>query len=126
MFLKLLFVLQLFYILDLAVIKASIICLYLRVFSIRSFRTGFNFLLGFSYVLLSLVQCQPLNHYWNGWDGRHPGKCADLNLIGLTHVGFNIGLDVWMLILPASQVYKLNLPLKKKLGVMAMFGVVVL
>ncbi|KAI8231591.1 hypothetical protein K4K56_002249 [Colletotrichum sp. SAR 10_98] len=129
MFLKLLFVLQLFYILDLAVIKASIICLYLRVFSIRSFRTvlwctqGFNFLLGFSYVLLSLVQCQPLNHYWNGWDGRHPGKCADLNLIGLTHVGFNIGLDVWMLILPASQVYKLNLPLKKKLGVMAMFGV---
>ncbi|CAI0651059.1 unnamed protein product [Colletotrichum noveboracense] len=125
MFLKLLFVLQLFYILDLAVIKASIICLYLRVFSIRSFRTGFNFLLGFSYVLLSLVQCQPLNHYWNGWDGRHPGKCADLNLIGLTHVGFNIGLDVWMLILPASQVYKLNLPLKKKLGVMAMFGVVV-
>ncbi|KAH9227235.1 hypothetical protein K456DRAFT_922295 [Colletotrichum gloeosporioides 23] len=86
---------------------------------------GFNFLLGFSYVLLSLVQCQPLNHYWNGWDGRHPGKCADLNLIGLTHVGFNIGLDVWMLILPASQVYKLNLPLKKKLGVMAMFGVVV-
>uniref|UniRef100_L2FME2 CFEM domain-containing protein n=1 Tax=Colletotrichum fructicola (strain Nara gc5) TaxID=1213859 RepID=L2FME2_COLFN len=129
MFLKLLFVLQLFYILDLAVIKASIICLYLRVFSIRSFRTvlwctqGFNFLLGFSYVLLSLVQCQPLNHYWNGWDGRHPGKCADLNLIGLTHVGLNIGLDVWMLILPASQVYKLNLPLKKKLGVMAMFGV---
>ncbi|KAF5502486.1 Satratoxin biosynthesis SC1 cluster protein 4 [Colletotrichum aenigma] len=129
MFLKLLFVLQLFYILDLAVIKASIICLYLRVFSISLFRTvlwctqGFNFLLGFSYVLLSLLQCQPLNHYWNGWDGRHPGKCADLNLIGLTHVALNIGLDVWVLILPASQVYKLNLPLKKKLGVMAMFGV---
>ncbi|TDZ38474.1 GPI-anchored protein 10 [Colletotrichum spinosum] len=128
MFLKLLFVLQLFYILDLAVIKASIIYLYIRVFNIRSFRTvlwctqGFNFLLGFSYVLLSLVQCQPLDHYWNGWDGRHPGKCADLNTIGLTHVAFNIGLDVWMLILPASQVYKLKLPLKKKLGVMAMFG----
>ncbi|TEA21124.1 hypothetical protein C8034_v002520 [Colletotrichum sidae] len=128
MFLKLLFVLQLFNILDLAVIKASIIYLYIRVFNIRSFRTvlwctqGFNFLLGFSYVLLSLVQCQPLDHYWNGWDGRHPGKCADLNTIGLTHVAFNIGLDVWMLILPASQVYKLKLPLKKKLGVMAMFG----
>ncbi|KAF6802706.1 integral membrane protein, partial [Colletotrichum plurivorum] len=128
-FLKIMFVLQLFYILDLAVIKASILYLYLRVFSIRKFRTVlwvtqiFNILLGFAYVLLSLVQCQPLQHYWNGWDGEHTGKCADLNTIGLTHVGFNIGLDVWMLILPLTQLYKLKLPRKKKIGVMAMFSV---
>ncbi|KAF9876119.1 CFEM domain-containing protein [Colletotrichum karsti] len=129
MFLKLLFVLQLFYILDLAVIKASILFLYLRVFNIKSFRPvlictqGFNFLLGAAYIILSLAQCQPLQHYWNGWDGEHEGKCADLNKIGLTHVAFNIALDVWMLILPATQVFKLNLPRKKKIGVMAMFGV---
>lgn len=126
------FILQLFYIIDLAVIKASIIYLYLRVFNIRKFRTIlwatqlFNTLLGSAYVLLSLVQCQPLQHYWNGWDGEHEGKCADLNTIGLTHVGFNIGLDVWMLILPATQLYKLKLPRKKKIGVMAMFSVGIL
>ncbi|KAF6795339.1 integral membrane protein [Colletotrichum sojae] len=128
-FLKIMFVLQLFYILDLAVIKASMLYLYLRVFSTRKFRTVlwatqiFNILLGSAYVLLSLVQCQPLQHYWNGWDGEHTGKCADLNTIGLTHVGFNIGLDVWMLILPLTQLYKLKLPRKKKIGVMAMFSV---
>ncbi|KAF4781173.1 CFEM domain-containing protein [Colletotrichum scovillei] len=129
MFLKLQFVLQLFYISGLAVIKASVIYLYIRVFSIQGFRTLlwctqiFNFLLGGSYILLSLVQCQPFQHYWNGWDGEQDGHCADLNTIGLTHVAFNIALDVWMLILPATQLYKLNMELKKKIGVMAMFSV---
>ncbi|KAI3543832.1 integral membrane protein [Colletotrichum abscissum] len=129
MFLKLLFVLQLFYISGLAVIKASVIYLYIRVFNIQGFRTLlwctqiFNFLLGGGYILLSLVQCQPFQHYWNGWDGEQDGHCADLNTIGLTHVAFNIALDVWMLILPATQLYKLNMELKKKIGVMAMFSV---
>ncbi|KAK1462889.1 integral membrane protein [Colletotrichum cuscutae] len=128
MFLKLLFVLQLFYISGLAVIKASVIYLYIRVFNIQGFRTLlwctqiFNFLLGGGYILLSLVQCQPFQHYWNGWDGEQDGHCADLNTIGLTHVAFNIALDVWMLILPATQLYKLNMELKKKIGVMAMFS----
>ncbi|KAK7448629.1 integral membrane protein [Colletotrichum acutatum] len=66
---------------------------------------------------------KPFQHYWNGWDGEQDGHCADLNTIGLTHVAFNIALDVWMLILPATQLYKLNMELKKKIGVMAMFSV---
>lgn len=39
-----------------------------------------------------------------------------------THAALNIALDVWMLALPASQIWRLNLSWKKKIGVLAMFG----
>ncbi|KAK1536447.1 uncharacterized protein CCOS01_01767 [Colletotrichum costaricense] len=47
----------------------------------------------------------------------------DFNKLVLTHVGFNILLDIWMLALPLTQLYKLNLGFKKKLGVILMFSV---
>jgi hypothetical protein len=35
----------------------------------------------------------------------------------------NLLLDLWMLILPATQTYRLGLVCKKKIGVIAMFSV---
>ncbi|KAF5519204.1 hypothetical protein CGCA056_v009027 [Colletotrichum aenigma] len=69
-----------------------------------------------------LLKCQPIQHYWNGWDGEHAGKCLSLQNIVLTHVTINVCLDVWMLILPLTQIYKLKLPLRRKISVMAMFS----
>ncbi|KAF3802796.1 hypothetical protein GCG54_00014033 [Colletotrichum gloeosporioides] len=129
---QLVFIIQFFYIVDLALIKASILYLYLRVFHMSSIRTVlwgtqvFNFILCTLFVLLSIFQCQPIQHYWNGWDGEHAGKCLSLQDIVLAHVAINVGLDVWMLILPLTQIYKLNMPLRRKISVMAMFSVGIL
>lgn len=38
----------------------------------------------------------------------------------------NIALDVWMVILPFTQLYHLGLKLRKKVGVIAMFSVGIL
>lgn len=50
----------------------------------------------------------------------------DINALAFAHSGVNIVLDVWMLVLPAAQVWKLNMPLLKKLEVMAMLAVGIL
>ncbi|KAK1839919.1 CFEM domain-containing protein [Colletotrichum chrysophilum] len=116
-------------IIDLALIKASILYLYLRVFHVSSIRAilwgtqVFNLLLCTLFVLVSIFQCQPIQHYWNGWDGEHAGKCLSLQDIVLTHVAINVGLDVWMLILPLTQIYKLKMPLRRKISVMTMFSI---
>ncbi|KAL2279610.1 hypothetical protein FJTKL_13299 [Diaporthe vaccinii] len=39
-----------------------------------------------------------------------------------SHAIINIALDLWMLALPASQVWGLKMPLRRKIGVMIMFG----
>ncbi|GJC87571.1 hypothetical protein ColLi_10409 [Colletotrichum liriopes] len=41
--------------------------------------------------------------------------------IALSHGGLNVALDVWMLVLPAVQIWGLNMRLREKLGYMSMF-----
>ncbi|KAJ4252368.1 hypothetical protein NW762_010966 [Fusarium torreyae] len=43
--------------------------------------------------------------------------------MGISHGAINVALDIWMLILPITQLYKIGLKLKKKLGVIAMLSV---
>ncbi|KAK1477385.1 hypothetical protein CCUS01_16659 [Colletotrichum cuscutae] len=81
-------------------------------------------LVGFIFIVFSFVQRQPTWLIWEGWRDKEPrGVILDLNKMGLSHGGMNIALDVWMLILPLTQLYKLNLKMKKKLGIIAMFSV---
>ncbi|GJC94814.1 integral membrane protein [Colletotrichum higginsianum] len=125
----LLFVLEFFYLVGLAVIKASILFFFLRIFPERRFRRVLwlmqvlNMLVCLSFVILCFAQCRPFSHFWTGWDGQHEGKCLDLNKIGLSHVALNIVLDVCMLALPVTQIYKLQMDRRKKIGVIAMFQV---
>nr|XP_036586232.1 CFEM domain-containing protein (integral membrane protein) [Colletotrichum truncatum]KAF6796639.1 CFEM domain-containing protein (integral membrane protein) [Colletotrichum truncatum] len=132
-FLKLMFVLEMIYILAMAAIKASILFCFLRIFPDRVFRRAvfatqmFNLLVALTWVILCCVQCQPISYAWNGWDGEHQGGCGvQSSSIGLIHVAFQIAIDLVMLVLPITQVYKLQMDFKKKLGVMAMFLVGIL
>ncbi|TEA20576.1 hypothetical protein C8034_v001766 [Colletotrichum sidae] len=129
-FLRLLLTVQTHYIFVLAIIKASILCFFLRIFPDHKFRVvvwftlAYDLLVGFIFIVCSFVQRQPTWLIWEGWRDKEPrGVVLDLNEMGLVHGGMNIALDVWMLVLPLTQLYKLNLKLKKKLGIMAMFGV---
>lgn len=129
---QIVFVTQIFYISGLFLIKASIIFFYLRIFPSVRFRRvlwatqGINILIAFLYFILTFTQCEPLHLYWTGWDGQQAGACRDFNALVLSHTGLNIALDIWMLALPLTQLYKLNLRLRKKIGVMVMFSVGIL
>lgn len=127
-----LFATQILYVVGLMTLKASVLFFFLRIFPTRGFRTiiwathGLNFLVGLIYIILTFAQCRPLSLYWTGWDKNESYKnerCLDFNRFILSNAIINIILDVWMLILPLTQLYKLNLILRKKIGVMLMFSV---
>lgn len=51
------------------------------------------------------------------------GKCSNVPTQGWAHVCINIIADFVILLLPLRTIWKLNLELNKKFGVMAMFSV---
>ncbi|KAK1975872.1 CFEM domain-containing protein [Colletotrichum cereale] len=125
------FAFEILYFVTLAVIKASILFLYLRIFGaitdvFRQILWGthiFNLAVCITFIVVNLNQCKPLSYFWYGWDGKYPGYCIDLSAMTLSHASLNIAIDVWMLVLPATQIYKLNLQKRQKAGIMSMFGV---
>lgn len=131
-FLKIFFIFEALYFFTLATIKASILFFYLRIFPDQTFRIVlwctqiFNLLSATTFIIIICVQCRPVSYFWTGWDGEHEGSCWDINAIAWAHGGINTALDVWMLVLPATQIYGLNIQLKKKIWVLAMFGVGIL
>ncbi|EFQ31270.1 CFEM domain-containing protein [Colletotrichum graminicola M1.001] len=126
--LKTFFIVTFLYILGLAFVKASVLFLYLRVFPDQRFRRvlwltqAFNPMLLLSFLTASLASCRPLNYAWDGWTGKTEGRCTSSNPPALAHGALNFILDIWMLLLPVLQIYRLNIPRKQKLDVMSMFS----
>lgn len=120
---------EVFYILALGISKISILCFYLRVFPSQGFRRVIYGVMGLSvaytiaFFFATTLQCTPVSYAWNRWDGLHSGKCNDINLQGWIAAGINIVLDVIVMFLPLKHLAGLNMNLKKKLMVMAMFSV---
>ncbi|KAF5007767.1 hypothetical protein FDECE_5939 [Fusarium decemcellulare] len=118
------------YAISLGLIKISILLFFLRIFPNNKFRTVVRWTMGFIlltcliYMILFLIQRRPLSLFWEGWKNKNPrGVVVDGNAMGLSHGAINVALDIWMLLLPLSQLYKLGIKLKKKVGVIAMFSV---
>ncbi|CAN8097705.1 unnamed protein product [Discula destructiva] len=118
-----------FYTIALGLIKSSILFLYIRIFRDPSFQRFiwatqlFNLLLVISFTVCDFLECEPLSYFWQSWDLEHKGTCFNINAFAKTHSGINIALDVWMIILPATQVWKLNMSVRWKVEAMAMFAV---
>lgn len=127
---QLLLAVQEHYVLIISIVKASILAFFLRLFPDEKFRKvvwctlAFDLLVGVVAFILVLIQRQPTWLIWEGWKDKEPrGVVVDLNKFGLGHGGVNVMLDAWILVLPFTQLYKLNHPLHKKLGIFAMFSV---
>ncbi|KAF5007344.1 hypothetical protein FDECE_6325 [Fusarium decemcellulare] len=129
-FLKYLFFFQIFYALTLTLIKASILLFFLRIFPDHKFRIAVwltfavNLLVGLATFILSLIQRKPLRLIWDGWKDKEPqGIVFNVYKMSLAHGIIHIVLDIWMLILPLTQLYGIGLKFRKKIGVIAMFSV---
>ncbi|KAF4467078.1 CFEM domain-containing [Fusarium albosuccineum] len=129
-FFQLLLVNELTYVMALTLIKVSILLFFLTIFPDPMFRTivkGTLIFIGLMFVafsILGVLQRQPIWLLWEGWKDKIPrGKSLSTLAISLPHAALNVALDVWMLLLPLSQLYHLGLKLRKKIGIAAMFSV---
>lgn len=111
--------------------KISILLLYLRLFPDQTFRKIVKTIIvlccisATSFFVACILRCFPVDYAWKFWDHEHEGRCTDILLSaqGWPHVSVNIFADLVVLFLPLSTIWRLNLPLEKKLSVMAMFSV---
>ncbi|KAL6922614.1 hypothetical protein FSHL1_006579 [Fusarium sambucinum] len=117
------------YVLSLCLIKLSILFFFLRIFPDPTFikiirwTIGFTILTTIIIVILLCLQSAPTEPSQEGWDGfPNSGPHLDIHALLLSHAGINVVLDVWMFILPLTQLYDLGLKARKKMGIMLIFG----
>jgi hypothetical protein len=128
-FLHVFYAMEVLYFSHVALLKLSLLFFYLRVFpgpTLRKLIWGticLDIVYDVVFIFIGIFQCWPINYYWNQWDGEHRGRCINLNALGWANAATSIALDIWMIGLPMSQVLKLNLHWKKKVGVGMMFSV---
>jgi hypothetical protein len=88
---------------------------------------GFIILCNVVMAIIGALQRQPLYLVWEGWKVYPPqGAVLDVTALALSHAAMNVALDIWMLILPLTQVIHLGLKPKKKIGVILIFSVGIL
>ncbi|KAJ4014655.1 hypothetical protein NW752_007426 [Fusarium irregulare] len=110
-------------------LKLTLVFFYLRIFPSTEVRrvlwatVAFTAAYGFTFVLVIIFQCHPVDHFWLKWDGIHEGSCMSVNGIAWSSSVINIAMDLWILGVPLSQLKKMNLDWRKKVGIGMMFSV---
>ncbi|KAL4985353.1 ribosomal protein L36e-domain-containing protein [Aspergillus falconensis] len=110
------------------VTKLSIFLLYLRVFA--SARRGmthlsihlliwFNLAFYLANFFLKIFQCVPRAKIWNS---NTPGHCININIPILVTAAINVVSDLLMLCLPIICVWRLQMSIRRKLGISAIFA----
>lgn len=78
---------------------------------------------GVSCMVSTGFNCTPITFMWQGWDGEHPGSCFDVSNQAFALAIINIVIDAIIFVLPIPQLLGLQMTMKRKLGVIAMFVV---
>jgi hypothetical protein len=110
-------------------LKMSLLFFYLRIFPSSRIRkvlwatVVIDALYGLIFVIVAVLQCQPVSFFWTAWDGQHVGTCVDLKAVAWMNAGIGIAIDVWMLAVPLWEIRNLQLHWRKKIAVSLMFAV---
>lgn len=67
----------------------------------------------------TLAFCQPINYNWNK---TISGSCGDIEEAELGAAGINMILDIVIVLLPLPLVWKLKMPIRKKIGISVTFA----
>ncbi|QPC78026.1 hypothetical protein HYE68_008778 [Fusarium pseudograminearum] len=125
-----LLVVEFTYVLSLCLIKLSILFFFLRIFPDPTFITIIRWTIALTILsttiilVLAALQSAPTEPSQDGWDGfPNSGPRLDIQALILSHAGINVALDIWMFVLPLTQLYNLGLKARKKMGIMLIFGV---
>ncbi|KAL2810034.1 hypothetical protein BJX63DRAFT_423398 [Aspergillus granulosus] len=124
---KMIIVLQSFYGVGLSLVKTSLMVLYYRLFGTkRSFRIAIFITgaivwgWGFSIVLESFLLCKPIEFNYNPF--LPGGTCGNRNAAFVVAGVLNMVTDFMVMSLPVPYIWKLQLPLGRKLGLVATFS----
>ncbi|KAL4987806.1 hypothetical protein BDW68DRAFT_197132 [Aspergillus falconensis] len=127
--LKLFFIEEVLYTICTALIKISMLFLYLRLFPNALLRRAIFISLAITSLwalgsfLAQVLSCKPVSYYWNQWDGEHVGKCSSHNSLLLAHSIINIFLDILVFALPMPVLVRLQMSIEKRVGICLMFAV---
>ncbi|KAF5236259.1 hypothetical protein FAUST_6607 [Fusarium austroamericanum] len=126
---KIILVAEYMYAITLTLTKLSILAFFLRIFPDHKFRrmvhgtVVFIIVMSATFLVLFMLQSVPMKVFWEGWKEKNPkGVLLSTNAIGTSHGAINVALDVWMLVLPMTQLWKIGIKPKKKIGIISMFG----
>ena len=78
-----------------------------------------NFCFYIADIFSEIFLCNPREKYWNVLITT--GHCYDANAVNTASGAFNTFSDFLTLLLPQRVIWKLQMPLKRKLGVSAIF-----
>lgn len=81
------------------------------------------FLYWLSSVLTIALLCRPVAYNWNR---SIPGTCGNVLKIEYASAGFNMGIDLGVVLLPLPIVWRLQMSSRKKIGVTASFAIGIL
>lgn len=123
-----LYIMEVLYLAELSLLKLSLSAFYMCIFpeaGIRRLLLGtclLNILFGVVFVTAAIFQCSPIHFWWTQYsENPGNGSCININAMGWSNAAISVVIDVLMIALPLSQVRKLQLHWKKKVGVIVMF-----
>ncbi|KAG8164548.1 hypothetical protein KVR01_006466 [Diaporthe batatas] len=123
--LKLLLGFECMYVTAVALIKFSLLAMYLRIFPSRGFKIAAYIIGGtvagwwIAIVLVCIFQCNPIYVAWEPWVA---GQCIDLKGSFIGNAVPNIVTDIAILIMPVKQVWALHTQLAQKISLICTFG----
>lgn len=126
--LRLLYVAEIIYIIVLALTKASILCMYLRIFwAYPPFQISCYVVIAFVVVssaaitIATIVSCEPIGFFWNrDFKG---GTCLNITALAYANSGLAVIQDLIITLLPIYMLWSLNMSRKKKFFIGIMFAV---
>ncbi|KAI0998903.1 hypothetical protein K3495_g9293 [Podosphaera aphanis] len=124
--LKLFFIAENLYAVEVIVIKVSLCCFFLRIFPQRIFRICcysliiYMAILAAVWVLLLVFQCKPITSNWN-INIEHP-RCYNIQIYSYVGAAAAMSQDACILALPIPLVLQLKISTRKKIGVIIMFS----
>lgn len=110
-------------------VKICILLFYLRIFPGTTIRRliwatlVLNTICLAVFNIVTLTECRPISYSWQRWDGLHDGQCNNINAMAWAGAAISIIIDLWMLVLPLSQIIRLQIYWKRKLAGALMLGV---
>lgn len=116
---------QLFWNTCLPVIKLSIVLFYQRIFPVPSMifacRSVMLFLAAWyvAFQTTAIFQCIPIHHEWQKKTTK--GHCIDFVPFVTTLAATNLCTDVLLLVLPTREIWKLQIPWPRKIGLSIIF-----
>ncbi|KAM7187827.1 integral membrane [Naviculisporaceae sp. PSN 640] len=108
-----------------AVIKASILAMYYRIFPTRTMKWGV-YILGvtvilwwIAIILVTIFQCQPVSKAYKPF--MPTGSCLEKEQFFFGNSIPNVIQDVFILVLPAREVWRLQVSIRQKIAILGVF-----